>query len=241
MTKEALRIALEALEGFYEYGYDRRECYEHITAIKAALEAKDEPASWKLVPIEPTDQMLKAMDECSTEGYDERLYAGHAASVYMAAVNVAPSPSQQHAEDLAKLGWQYFECPACGSEGAKAFPKSEAKDEKHGSPCPEFWDWLPKSYRNGDADDLPKFTKYNMEVAFLAGKQSVALEAKDEPWEKFCDSNCVWTDHHPDCKLAQRTWAGLTDEDIGMCLDAGNGSMSKIISFIEAKLKEKNT
>jgi len=68
-----------------------------------------------------------------------------------------------------------------------------------------------------------------------------ALEAKDEPWEKFCDSNCVWTDHHPDCKLAQRTWAGLTDEDIGMCLDAGNGSMSKIISFIEAKLKEKNT
>jgi hypothetical protein len=29
--------------------------------------------------------MLKAMDECSTEGYDERLYAGHAASVYMAA------------------------------------------------------------------------------------------------------------------------------------------------------------
>jgi len=32
---------------------------------------------------------------------------------------------------------------------------------------------------------------------------SSALEAKDEPWEKFCDSNCVWTDHHPDCKLAK--------------------------------------
>jgi hypothetical protein len=30
-----------------------------------------------------------------------------------------------------------------------------------------------------------------------------ALEAKDEPWEKFCDSNCVWTDHHPECKLAK--------------------------------------
>jgi hypothetical protein len=30
-----------------------------------------------------------------------------------------------------------------------------------------------------------------------------ALEAKDEPWEKFCDSNCVWTDHHPDCKLTK--------------------------------------
>ena len=27
--------------------------------------------------------------------------------------------------------------------------------------------------------------------------------AQPQPWEKFCDSNCVWTDHHPDCKLAQ--------------------------------------
>ena len=99
-----------------------------------ALEAKDEPHKWKLVPIEPTDEMLKAMDECSIEGYDERLYAGYAASVYMAAVDVAPSPSQQHAEDIAKLGWQYFECPACGSEGARAFPKQEAKDEPVAQP-----------------------------------------------------------------------------------------------------------
>ena len=41
-------------------------------------------------------------------------------------------------------------------------------NEKEGSPCPEFWDWLPKAYNfagNG------VFTKYNMEVAFLAGKQ----------------------------------------------------------------------
>ena len=30
------------------------------------------------------------------------------------------------------------------------------------------------------------------------------VKAQPEPWEKFCDSNCVWTDHHPDCKLAQQ-------------------------------------
>jgi hypothetical protein len=36
--------------------------------------------------------------------------------------------------------------------------------------------------------------------------------AESEPWEKFCDSNCVWTDHHPDCELAQRK--PLTDEEI---------------------------
>ena len=52
------------------------------------------PFGWKLVPIEPTNEMLKAMDECSTEGYDERLLAGHASSVYMAAVDVAPTPPQ---------------------------------------------------------------------------------------------------------------------------------------------------
>ena len=35
-----------------------------------------------------------------------------------------------------------------------------------------------------------------------------AIDAIDDvlaqPWEKFCDSNCVWTDHHPDCKLAEQ-------------------------------------
>ena len=56
---------------------------------------KQELVGWKIVPIEPTNEMLKAMDECSTEGYDERLLAGHASSVYMAAVDVAPTPPQR--------------------------------------------------------------------------------------------------------------------------------------------------
>ena len=44
MTKdEALRLALEALEFDSFYGTGKQEA---ITAIKAALEAKDEPASW---------------------------------------------------------------------------------------------------------------------------------------------------------------------------------------------------
>lgn len=32
---------------------------------------------------------------------------------------------QEHPEQMARLGWQCFECPACGSEGARAFPKPE--------------------------------------------------------------------------------------------------------------------
>jgi hypothetical protein len=50
--------------------------------------------------------------------------------------------------------------------------------------------WLPtigqKGLRDYEAD------------AITAIKEALA-----QPWEKFCDSNCVWTDHHPDCKLAQ--------------------------------------
>jgi hypothetical protein len=75
-----------------------------------------------------------------------------------------------------------------------------------------------------------------------------ALEAKDEPWEKFCDSNCVWTDHHPDCKLAQRTWVGLTPTDWLEALkdiDPETKRLPQGFSLfacaIEAKLKEKNT
>lgn len=52
--------------------------------------------------------------------------------------------------------------------------------DKTGSPCAEFWDWLPKAYRDGDKGDEPKFTKFNMEVAYLAGKQSLA-QGEPEP------------------------------------------------------------
>jgi len=56
---------------------------------------EQKPVAWKLMPREATREMLEAMDECSTEGYDERLYAGHAASVYMAAWDEAPTPPQR--------------------------------------------------------------------------------------------------------------------------------------------------
>ena len=53
MTKdEALRLALEALYGFIPYlplEHDKPQCDRYdqaITAIKAALEAKDEPVGW---------------------------------------------------------------------------------------------------------------------------------------------------------------------------------------------------
>ena len=100
MTKdEALKLALEALEdlGMKHYESSGEVLYkETFAAIKEVLaQPEQEPVAWKLVPRDATDEMLKAMDECSTEGYDERLYAGHAASVFMAAVDAAPAPPQR--------------------------------------------------------------------------------------------------------------------------------------------------
>ena len=61
-------------------------------------------------------------------------------------------------------------------------PAQQEPVDKSGSPCPEFWDWLPKAY-NFDGDGV--FTKYNMEVAFLAGKQSVhAVDTLSERVDK---------------------------------------------------------
>ncbi len=57
---------------------------------------------------------------------------------------------------------------------ALAQPQQEPVDKK-GSPCPEFWDWLPKAY---NFEGVGNFTKYNMEVAFLAGMQTTSPPAR---------------------------------------------------------------
>ena len=85
----------EDLDKAWKSGYDN--CKDQFAYLD-----EQEPVAWKLMPRDATDSMLKAMDECSTEGYDERLYAGHAASVYMAAVDVAPIPPKQESKDEPK-------------------------------------------------------------------------------------------------------------------------------------------
>ena len=65
----------------------------------------------------------------------------------------------------------------------------EQETNKNGSPCPEFWDWLPKAYNfEGDGN----FTKYNMEVAFLAGKQASQPEQAPVAWMSK-DADIVYT------------------------------------------------
>jgi hypothetical protein len=120
--------------------------------------------------------------------------------------------------------------------------------------------WLPtigqKGLRDYEAD------------AITAIKEALA---QPEQKEKFCDSNCVWTDHHPDCNLAQppyravKTWhqgkpvyvaqpapvqpvawvsefVGLTEQERNDMEDLCEMTIGKFaFDVIEAKLKEKNT
>jgi hypothetical protein len=45
-------------------------------------------------------------------------------------------------------------------------------------------EWLSKAYRDEDVGGVPKFTKYNMEVAFAAG-----AAAEREACAKVCEDN----------------------------------------------------
>ena len=76
--------------------------------------------------------------------------------------------------------WALFEKNKNAIHAIKeALAQPEQETNKNGSPCPEFWDWLPKAYNfEGDGN----FTKYSMEVAFLAGKQASQPEQEPVAW-----------------------------------------------------------
>ena len=70
-------------------------------------------------------------------------------------------------------------------------------------------------------------------------KQRIEEASPQRTWEKFCDSNCVWTDHHPDCKLAQRTWVDLTNKEVDT-IRANALTKEWAILMAQSTLKEKN-
>lgn len=59
--------------------------------------------------------------------------------------------------------------------------------------------------RNG-TDGLKRYELKELDDTITALRAALA-----QPDEKFCDANCVWTDHHPDYALAKEP---LTDQEI---------------------------
>ena len=73
--RKVIELALEALEGFYEYGYDRRECFEHITAIKEALaQPEQEPVACIHRIVDVTNEVVKSGYMCVDCGAVFRAY-----------------------------------------------------------------------------------------------------------------------------------------------------------------------
>jgi hypothetical protein len=90
-TKETLKLALEALHGFIPYlplaDDDQCEKYDKaITAIEPALAQPAVPEGWKLVPIEPTDEMLDA-----AQSRVDDMYRVDAMNSYEAMIKAAPA------------------------------------------------------------------------------------------------------------------------------------------------------
>jgi len=140
----------------------------------------------------------------------------------------------------------------------------QQEPDKDGSPCPEFWDWLPKAY---NFEGLGNFTKYNMEVAFLAGRQSVQQQ---EPVAWMVDVDLanyqgqseyrtilawnakpVWSGTHEINEVLKsvplytappprKPWVGLTDDEANEIVGAFDYRYD-VARAIEAKLREKNT
>ena len=51
-----------------------------------------------------------------------------------------------------------------------------------------------------DADESAMLDIYN--TLIMQQAEIEALKAKLNA-DKFCDANCVWTDHHPDCQIGK--------------------------------------
>jgi hypothetical protein len=62
--------------------------------------------------------------------------------------------------------------------------------------------------------------------------------------DNFCDKNCVWTDHHPDCKAVQELWVGLSEDEINKLRHlvdwTAEWSYGRFAYELERLLREKN-
>jgi hypothetical protein len=176
MTKdEALKLALDALEYL---ATQIKPDYEHskaITAIKATLEANEFNPDWDTQSVLTEEIQRMAKRIEELEAKGEIVACG------------ACNGSGRMVRDP-DIGTDQ-ECFVC-----------EGTLEAKGEPM-EFFDWYDNAHWGNEDFKEGCHRAWNAAIKYTA---KTNLEAKDEPWEKFCDSNCVWTDHHPDCKLAEQ-------------------------------------
>ena len=180
---------------------------------------------------------LEALESCGwNDGYAGKTQYFHDGLVDKAITAIEKclvnDALEKKAENARELGLDYEPektvCPFCSSEWVTAEQHDRKMDRLEQEPV--AW------YRDEDGIRIYYETKY--------WNDATPLYTAPQPWEKFCDSNCVWTDHHPECKMAQRK--PLTDEEINeffQGMEPNNGFWLSFARAIEAAhgIKEKNT
>ena len=94
-------------------------------------------------------------------------------------------------------------------------------------------------------EDCALISPEEMNCASLMRLAAEALAQPEQDADRFCDANCTWSDHHPNCKYGkpeQRTWVDLTDEQMWNAYTGGSDIINlDYAKSIVALFKEKNT
>jgi hypothetical protein len=118
---KALKLALEVLKSerdkYLDWGDEDgapEDVYEAITAIKQALsQPAPVPEGMKLVPVEPTQEMVKAFQDAMALEFGMRTTAGYHARVYSAMLAAAPAAQRQWVglahEEIAEIVTPYWD------------------------------------------------------------------------------------------------------------------------------------
>ena len=78
------------------------------------------------------------------------------------------------------------------------------------------------------------------EVNWADHEPNGLAQPEQEP-DRFCDANCTWSDHHPDCKYGtqaplQRTWVDVPDEEIKILWIQYRAALPRYLCFAKALL-----
>ena len=184
---------------------------------------KEPEQNLKLMPREATPEMLKAMDECSTEGYDERLYEGHAGSVYMAAWD-AFYGQHCYCGDITNLGVIHRD------DGPCHYP-DHTSEYKRG--YADAMNWKMQNH----LEHLPPKEPEQEPVAFLTNhRQRMNVQIKPEAF--------VWMPTTTDWEVPlyttppQRTWVGLMrgvrvdGDNVVISAKGGNDAARELCAYL---------
>ena len=239
---KALRLALEALEQWNTPLYKRGTI---INAIKKALETKDELVSMRMPKVGDRvvcieDESLGVVHYLTGGGspeikFDDGSHGTFLLRDFAELFGYADTTSQPKQEQGEPVAWATDDM-AYRPNGLPLYttPQLQTKDEPK---CVAIVEVFEKDWRI-DYMSLPvgKHKLYAQHYTYTTTPQP---ETKDEPvvWEQFHEHMAG-----PNYVAPQRTWVGLTNDDMSFLFPHGKSVwVQEIVKIIENKLKERNT